>query len=89
MGRIVHLKHEKTVKALLELFLFEKKAEGRVSRTVRDCRKHFTSFFQKFPFALNTEETLWKPVLAYFVEKMKPATFNFRRVYLRFSLLSL
>ncbi len=65
MGKIVHFKHEKSAEALLELFLFEKRAEGKAERTIRDYKKHITAFFRKFPLALNSEETLRKAVLAY------------------------
>ncbi|WP_438314296.1 hypothetical protein ACP6EK_06435 [Candidatus Caldatribacterium sp. SIUC1] len=40
MGKVVKLHHARSVEALLELFLFEKKAEGRAPRTIRDYREH-------------------------------------------------
>lgn len=83
MGRVVHLRHERSVEALLELFLFEKRAEGRAPRTIRDYREHVTAFFKRFPHALSSEEALRRSVLEHFAQDVKPATFNIRRAYLK------
>ena len=40
MGKVVKLHHARSFEALLELFLFEKKAEGGAPRTIRDYEEH-------------------------------------------------
>lgn len=83
MGKVVKLHHARSFEALLELFLFEKQAEGRAPRTIRDYEEHISAFFRRFPNALSSEEALRRAVLAYFAEDVKPATFNLRRAYLK------
>lgn len=83
MGKVVRLKQERSAEVLLALFLFEKKAEGRSPRTIRDYEEHITAFFRRFPSALSSAGALREAVLAYFAESVKPATFNIRRAYLK------
>lgn len=40
VGKVVKLHHARSFEALLELFLFEKRAEGRAPRTIRDYEEH-------------------------------------------------
>ena len=40
MGKVVKLRHARSAEVLLELFLFEKKAEGCAPRTIRDYGEH-------------------------------------------------
>ena len=83
MGQVVKLPQLESWKNLLELFLFEKKAEGRAPRTIHDYKAHITSFFKRFPQALRSEKELRASILEYFSDDIKPATFNLRRVYLK------
>ncbi|MCX7667760.1 MAG: site-specific integrase, partial [Atribacterota bacterium] len=83
MGKVVRLQPKWSVEALLELFLFEKRAEGKAPRTVKDYEYHVSVFFRRFPLSLSSAEALRKAVLEYFAEEVKPATFNLRRKYLR------
>jgi len=64
----------------LELFLFEKKAEGKAPRTIHDYKAHITSFFKRFPRALRSDKELlferleaqsfikWKSILKFLAE---------------------
>jgi integrase len=83
MGEIVKLHRPEGFHNLLELFLFEKKAEGRAPRTISDYKLHVSMFFKRFPRALRSEKDLRNSVLKYFSDDIKPATFNLRRVYLK------
>jgi len=65
-------------KNLLELFLFEKKVEGRAPRTISDYKLHATIFFKCFPRALRSEKKLKACILKYFSDDVKPVTSNFR-----------
>ncbi len=67
----------------MELFLFEKKAEGKAPRTIHDYEAHISTFFRRFPRALRSEKDLRNSFLKYFSDDVKPATFNLRRVYLK------
>jgi len=58
MGEVVKLPQPDDWKNLLELFLFEKKAEGRAPRTIHDYKAHITSFFKRFPRALRSGKEL-------------------------------
>ena len=62
----------------LELFLFEKKAEGRAPRTIHDYKLHVSMFFKRFPRALRSEKKLKACILKYFSDDVKPVTSNFR-----------
>jgi len=68
----------------LELFLFEKKAEGRAPRTIHDYKLHVTMFFKRFPRALRSEKELKASVLEYFSDDIKPTTFSLRREELEY-----
>ena len=83
MGQVIKLPQPNDWENLLELFLFEKKAEGKAPRTIHDYKAHVTSFFKRFPRALRSEKELRVCILKYFADDIKPATFNLRRVYLK------
>ncbi len=83
MGQVVKLPQLESWKNLLELFLFEKKAEGRAPRTIHDYKAHITSFFKRFPDALRSGKELRTSILKYFSDDINPATFNLRRQYLK------
>ena len=68
----------------LELFLFEKKAEGRAPRTISDYKLHVSMFFKRFPRALRSEKELIASVLEYFSDDIKPTTFSLRREELEY-----
>ena len=68
----------------LELFLFEKKAEGRAPRTISDYKLHVTMFFKRFPRTLRSEKDLRASVLEYFSDDIKPTTFSLRREELEY-----
>ena len=67
----------------LELFLFEKKAEGKASLTIHDYKAHVSSFFKRFPRALRSEKELlierleaqsfikWKSILKFLTQKVR------------------
>ena len=76
MGQVVKLPQLESWENFLELFLFEKKAEGRAPRTIHDYKAHITSFFKRFPQALRSEKELRASILKYFSDDIKPATFN-------------
>ena len=78
MGEVVKLPQPDDWKNLLELFLFEKKVEGRAPRTISDYRLHATIFFKCFPRALRSEKKLKACILKYFSDDVKPVTSNFR-----------
>ena len=48
VGQVVKLPQLKSWKNFLELFLFEKKAEGKASRTIHNYKFHVSSFFKRF-----------------------------------------
>jgi len=78
MGEVVKLPQPDDWKNLLELFLFEKKAEGRAPRTISDYKLHATIFFKCFSRALRSEKKLKACILKYFSDDIKPVTSNFR-----------
>ncbi len=78
MGEVVKLQQPDDWKNLLELFLFEKKVEGRAPRTISDYKLHATIFFKCFPRALRSEKKLKACILKYFSDDVKPVTSNFR-----------
>ena len=83
MGQVVKLPQLESWKNLLELFLFEKKAEGRAPRTISDYKLHVSMFFKRFPQALRSQKDLRASILKYFSDDIKPATFNLCRKYLK------
>ena len=83
MGQVVKLPQPEGWESFLELFLFERKAEGKAPRTIYAYKTHITSFFKRFPRALRSEKDLRTSILKYFSDDIKPATFNLRRVYLK------
>ncbi|MDI3543471.1 MAG: integrase/recombinase XerD [Candidatus Atribacteria bacterium] len=83
MGEVVKLHRPEGFHNLLELFLFEKKAEGKAPRTIHDYEVHVIRFFRRFPQALRSEKELRTSILKYFSDDIKPATFNLRRQYLK------
>ena len=76
MGEVVKLPQPDNWENLLELFLFEKKAEGKAPRTISDYKFHVSNFFKRFPDALRSDKELRTSVLKYFSDDIKPATFN-------------
>jgi len=84
VGQVVKLPQPESWKNFLELFLFEKKAEGKAPRTIYDYKFHVSSFFKRFPRALRSEKELRASVLKYFSDDIKPATFNLRREELEY-----
>lgn len=66
----------------LEYFLLRKQAAGLSTRTVEDYRWHVSAFFKRYPEALK-ESKLKQCILSYMSQKVKPATYNLRLVYLR------
>ncbi len=83
MGEVIRLPQAEGYNNFLELFLFEKKAEGKAPRTIHDYKAHISTFFRRFPHALRSEKELRTSILKYFSDDIKPATFNLRRVYLK------
>jgi len=83
MGEVIRLPQAEGYNNFLELFLFEKKAEGKAPRTIHDYKAHVSAFFKRFPDALRSEKELRNSVLKYFSDDIKPATFNLRRIYLK------
>jgi len=83
VGQVVKLPQPEGWESFLELFLFERKAEGKAPRTIYAYKTHITSFFKRFPRALRSEKDLRTSILKYFSDDIKPATFNLRRVYLK------
>lgn len=83
MGQVVKLPQPESWESFLELFLFEKKAQGKAPRTIYDYKAHVSAFFKRFPNALRSDKELRTSVLEYFSDDIKPATFNLRRVYLK------
>jgi len=83
VGQVVKLPQPDSWESFLELFLFERKAEGKAPRTIYAYKTHITSFFKRFPRALRSEKDLRTSILKYFSDDIKPATFNLRRVYLK------
>ncbi|HXL02740.1 MAG TPA: hypothetical protein PK016_06465 [Candidatus Atribacteria bacterium] len=83
MGEVVRLHRSEGFHNFLELFLFEKKAQGKAPRTIYDYKFHVSAFFKRFPQALRSDKELRTSVLEYFSDDIKPATFNIRRVYLK------
>ena len=81
MGETVKFPRVEDYNNFLELFLFEKKAEGRASRTIHDYKLHVSMFFKRFPQALRSEKELRTSVLEYLSDDIKPATFNLRRKF--------
>lgn len=63
-------------------FLFWKQAEGVSERTIEDYSYHITKFYKRFPDCF-TSGKLKPAVLRYMSDKIKPATFNIRLVYLK------
>ncbi|MGB4411203.1 MAG: hypothetical protein WBI47_00770 [Atribacterales bacterium] len=78
MGEVVKLPQPDDWKNLLELFLFEKKVEGRAPRTISDYKLHTTIFFKRSSRALRSEKELKACILKYFSDDVKPVTSNFR-----------
>jgi len=80
MGEVVKLPQPDDWKNLLEVFLFEKKAEGRAPRTISDYKLHVSNFFKRFPDALRSDKELllerleaqsfikWKSILKFLGE---------------------
>ena len=83
MGQVVKLPQPEGWESFLELFLFERKAEGKAPRTIYAYKTHITSFFKRFPRALRSEKDLRTSILKYFSDDIKPATFNLHRKYLK------
>ena len=78
MGEVVKLPQPDDWKNLLELFLLEKKVEGRAPRTISDYKLHTTIFFKRSSRALRSEKELKACILKYFSDDVKPVTSNFR-----------
>ncbi len=83
MGQVVKLPQPDSWENLLELFLFEKKAESKAPRTIHDYKAHVSMFFKRFPRALRLEKGLRTSIPKYFSDDIKPTTFNLCRVYLK------
>ena len=66
----------------MQQFLWRKQGENLSKETILDYRKHITRFFKRFPDAY-TSVQLKRFVLEYMAQKVKPATFNLRLVYLK------
>ncbi len=81
--KVIQLYRFNSSRSILDLFLFEKRAEGRAPRTIQDYEEKINAFFKKFPYALRSEKDLRHAVLSYFAEEMRSATFNLRRAYLK------
>ena len=83
MGEVVRLHHSEGFHNFLELFLFEKKAEGRAPRTISDYKLHVSMFFKRFPRALRSDKELllerleaqsfikWKSILKFLTQKVR------------------
>lgn len=86
-GRLTKVKKAapSTYGAALEQFLLWKKAQGISEQTMKDYREHVNRFFKRYPEAIQPQaaEALEKSVYEYLGEdKIKPATYNNRLVYL-------
>ena len=68
--------------AVVESFLLYKKVSGRSSRTLSDYTRYLYAFFQRYPVALDPNESR-SSVLGYLSGDLAPATFNIRRAYLK------
>ncbi|MTI84264.1 MAG: site-specific integrase [Firmicutes bacterium] len=66
----------------LQNFIYWKQAMGLADVTISDYRYHVTQFFTRHPEAF-TQQSLKRSVLKYMSQKVKPATYNLRLVYLR------
>jgi site-specific recombinase XerD len=66
----------------LQGFIFWKQAQNVSERTLKDYRSHVGQFFKRFPETFNSKN-LKLSILEYMAQKVKPATFNLRLVYLR------
>lgn len=66
---------------VLAEFLLQKRAEAAADQTILDYQKRVTHFFKEHPESW--PDNLKPAVLAHMSEKIKPATYNLRLVYLR------
>jgi integrase len=63
-------------------FILFKKVSGLSDCTIRDYRRYLTSFFFKYPTALDPKDSR-SSVLSYLSGDLAPATYNLRRAYLK------
>jgi len=56
VGQVVKLPQVESWEGLLELFLFEKKAEGKAPPTIYNYKAHVSAFFKRFPNALRSDK---------------------------------
>ena len=70
MGQVVKLPQPDDWKNLLEVFLFEKKAEGKAPRTIHDYKAHVSSFFKRFPPPIYEMEKWWYIIIAIGSERL-------------------
>ncbi len=56
MGQVVKLPQVESWEGFLELFLFEKKAEGKAPPTIYNYKAHVSAFFKRFPNALRSDK---------------------------------
>ncbi|SHF69529.1 Site-specific recombinase XerD [Desulfofundulus australicus DSM 11792] len=87
MPKVVKLQKQasRTWEEVLDDFLFQKKAEGKAERTIKDYRVRLSKFFQAYPDAWGDYEALRAAVRRYFagLADKAPATYNLPLEYLR------
>lgn len=68
----------------LEQFLTWKKAQGISKQTLDDYRRHVGQFYRRYPDAFGcSQQQLEHQLCDYMADRIKPATYNNRLVYLR------
>ncbi|MCG7386857.1 hypothetical protein [Paenibacillus sp. ACRRY] len=84
MGRVKYLsKEDKGWADLLDEFVMWKVVQGVSEQTASDYYAQFRLFMKRYPDSWGEPETLKMNLLDHFSQKVKPATFNNRLVYIR------
>ncbi len=65
----------------LQQFIWHKTAQGLAEKTLKDYQNHVERFFKRFPDAW--PDKLKEAINIYMAERVKPATYNLRLVYLK------
>ncbi|MEK3776876.1 site-specific integrase [Paenibacillus sp. FSL K6-4396] len=84
MGRVKFIpKEQKGWADLLDEFVMWKLVEGVSDQTASDYYSHVKLFMKRFPDSWDSEENLKLNLLEHLSQKMRPATFNNRLIYIR------
>ena len=67
----------------MEDFLFWKKAQGVSETTLKGYSNHIRHFYKRFDKVWGDEEETKQAILTHMGDKIKPATYNLRLIYLR------